>query len=146
MTGVSLFKALYDTQRVKVVVEAQTVLTQAIVERPLTSVAKGWMTDVVHQGQRLGEIDVEVERRCDVARYLRYLHRVGQATAKVVRRATGKDLCLAGKTSKGASLNDAVAVTLEGCPVVAGGRWKCTYRETALVFAEDTTGMQIVDH
>jgi hypothetical protein len=71
---------------------------------------------------------------------------MSEAAAKVVRSAAGKDLGLAGETAKGARLHDAVAVTLKGGATIRKRRRKHACREQALVFAEDTTGMQVVSH
>ena len=81
-----------------------------------------------------------------MARHLRDLHGMGQATAEMVRGATGEHLRLTCEAAKGARLHDTVAVPLKGCAIVAGGRRKGTDREHALVFTEDTQGMQVVDH
>ena len=110
---VALLEALDDAQRMQVVVEAQAVTLQAVVQRALAGVPERRMPDVVHQRQRLGQIDIQSERAGDVARNLRDLDRVRQAAAKVVRGAAGEDLRLARQPAKRARLHDAVAVALE---------------------------------
>ena len=75
------------------------------------------MTDVVHQRQRFGQIDVQIERGGDGARDLRDFHGVRQAGAKVVGVAAGEDLRLVLQPPKGAGVNDAVAVALKGIAV-----------------------------
>jgi hypothetical protein len=101
VAGVALLKAIDDPESVQVVVEAQTVALHAAIERTFAGVTERWMTDIMHQGQRLGQIDVETESLGDVARYLRDLHRMGQPAAEVVGGAAGEDLCLACKPPKG---------------------------------------------
>ena len=71
------------------------------------------MADVVDQGQRFGEIDVEVQRSSDGARDLGNFESVGKAVAKVVRVAAGEDLRLRFEAAEGAGVNDAVAVALK---------------------------------
>ena len=56
MRGVPLLEVLDDAQRVNIVVEAAAVTAQAAVERPLSSVAEGRMTDVVDECERFGEV------------------------------------------------------------------------------------------
>ena len=56
----------------------------------------------------------------DGAGNLRNLHGVGQAGAKVVGGARGEDLGLAGETAKGAGLDDALAIALEGSAIDVG--------------------------
>ncbi len=114
MRGVTLFEVLDDAQRMDVVVEAAAVTAETAVERALAGVSEGRMADVVNQSERLREIFIQAKRGCRGARDLRDLHGVGQAAAKVVGGAAGKDLRLARETAKGARLHDALAITLEG--------------------------------
>src|SRR5580704_12259067 len=88
--SVSAFKVLDDAQGVKVVIEAEAVF------------AKGF---------------IEAQRRCDSPRDLRHLHGMSEAAAEVVGVAVSKDLSLAGEAAKGARVDDARAITLEGQPV-----------------------------
>ncbi len=53
MGGVALLEVLADAERMEVVVEAQAVPLQAVVESALAGVAEGRMADVVDQGERL---------------------------------------------------------------------------------------------
>src|SRR5271169_1017617 len=78
---------------------------------------KRGMPNVMHQRQRLGQIDVQVERRRDGARNLGDLHGVSEAGAKVVGIAAGKDLRFIFQPAKGTGVDDAVTVTLEGVAV-----------------------------
>jgi hypothetical protein len=59
--GVALLEVLDDAQGVEVVVEAQAVALEALVEGALAGVAEGRMADVVDQGEGLGEVFVEAE-------------------------------------------------------------------------------------
>jgi hypothetical protein len=80
-----------------------------------------WMPDVMHQRQRLDQIDVQSELRGNGTRNLRHLERVCQAIAKVVGIAASENLRLGFQTPKGAGVDDAVAVALK---VVAVGMWR----------------------
>ncbi len=75
--------------------------------------SKRRMPDVVHQRQRLGQIDIQIERSGDGARDLRDFHGVRQAGAEVVGVAAGEDLRLVLQPAKGARVDDAVAIALE---------------------------------
>ena len=100
----------------------------------------------MYQSERLGEIYIEAKSTGDMARDLCDFHGVREAAAKVVRGAAGEDLSFAGKAAEGARLNDAVAVTLKGSAAIALWRRKDARRKLALVFTEDTTGVQVVSH
>ena len=113
MGGVALLEVLDDAQRVEVVVEAEAVALEALVQGALAGVAEGRMADVVDQCQRLGEVFVEAERAGAGAGDLRDLDGVGQAAAEVVGGAAGEDLGLAREAAEGARLHDAFAVALE---------------------------------
>ena len=78
--------------------------------------------------------------------HLHHFDGVGQAAAKVVRRAAGKHLRLARQPAERACLDNTVAIALKGGTIVAGWRRMRTCREHALVFAKDTQGMQVVNH
>ncbi len=130
----------------QIVIEPQPMLPQAIIQRSLPCMPKRRMPDIMHQRQRLGQVHIEIQRRRNVPRHLRDLHRMRQPAAKVIRRAAGKHLRLARQPAKRARLHHAIAVTLKRRAVVAGGRWKFADRKPALVFTEDTAGMQIVNH
>ena len=57
---------LHDAQGVQVVVEAQADAAHALVERLFAGVAERRMADVVGQGQRLGQVFVQPQRRATV--------------------------------------------------------------------------------
>jgi hypothetical protein len=77
------------------------------------------MANIMDQGERLRQVHVEVQRGSDVARHLGNLHGVRQSAAEVIRGATGKYLGLSCKAAKGPCLNHSIAITLEGCTVIA---------------------------
>ena len=116
--GVALLKPAHDAQRVQVVVEAQSKAAQALIQRLFPGVAKGRMADVVRQRQRLGQLLIQSQRARQRAGDLRHFQRMCEAAAKVVRRGVAgqprEDLRLAGKTAKGARVQDAGAVAGKG--------------------------------
>src|SRR6185437_3387756 len=119
--GVTLLEILHNAQGVQVVVEEVALGTHGGVERLLAGVAERWMADVVHQSQRLHQVHVEPQLGRDGARNLSYLDRVRQTVAEVVGKATREYLRLGLQTSKGAGVDDPVAIALEG---IAIGMWR----------------------
>ena len=113
MRCVALLEVLDDAEGVEVVVEEAAVTAEALVEGALAGVAKGRVADVVDEGEGLGEVLVEAEGGRDGAGDLSYFDGMGEAGAEVVGGAAREDLGLAGETAEGASLDDALAVTLE---------------------------------
>src|SRR5438552_9130196 len=114
MRGVTLLEVLYDTQRVKIVVEATTMTAEAAVQRALPGVSKGRMADVVNQGESLRQIFVQAERGSNSPCDLRDLNGVGQAAAKMIGGSAGEYLRLPRETPEGAGLHNALAIALEG--------------------------------
>ena len=86
MCGVALFKVLDDAKSMQVVVEAPPMTSEATIQRSLTRVSEGWMTDVVNQCKCLGEVFVQAESGCSGPGDLRDLNRVGQTAAKMIGR------------------------------------------------------------
>src|SRR5580692_4947560 len=111
---ITQFEVFNDAQSMQVVIEAQAVTTQRIVQSAFTRMPKGRMANVMHQRQGFGEIFVEPQRRGNRACNLRDFHRVRQAAAKMIGVAMRKDLCLARETAKGTRMNNASAIALEG--------------------------------
>ena len=56
--------------------------------------SKGWMPNVVNQSECLGEFGVQIQRSGDRARDLGDFDRVGEAVAKMIRKARAEDLRL----------------------------------------------------
>jgi len=84
-----------DTLRYVLGDEVQTVMAQAIIQRTFARMPERWMPNVMHQGKRLGQIDIKIERGGGVPGHLRDLHGVGQAAPEMIRCATRKHLRLA---------------------------------------------------
>ncbi len=95
VSGVALLEVLADAESVKVVVEAQAVLLQALVEGAFAGVAEGRVADVVDECEGFGEVFVEAYGSGNIAGDLDDLDGVGEAAAEVVGGARGEDLCLA---------------------------------------------------
>ena len=108
--GVSLFKPGNDAQGVQVVVETQSLGAESVVERLFAGVPEWRMTDVMGQRQSFSELRVEPESVRQGAGDLRHLQRVSESATEVVaRRITrqpGEYLGFAGKTAKGACVQN----------------------------------------
>ena len=61
--GVAQLHFFHRAQRLQVVIEELALLPHQQVERTLAGMPERRMTDVVHQRQRLGQIDVQIELR-----------------------------------------------------------------------------------
>jgi len=97
MGGVAQLEVFHDAQRMEVVVEAQAVALEALIQRALAGVAEGRMADVVDQRQHLGKVFVQSQLLGNTARDLGHFDGVGQAAAEVVGGAAGEDLRLAAR-------------------------------------------------
>ncbi len=72
------------------------------------------MTEVVGQGDRLGQVVVEAQGVGDGARDLRHFQRMGQPGAEVVALVGDEHLGLLLKAAEGGAVDDAVAIPREG--------------------------------
>jgi len=104
------------------------------VERLFSSVAEGWMADVMDQGQGLREVFVESELGGDSAGNLRDLDGVRQTVAKMIGVTARKDLSLCLQTPESAGMDDAVAIALK---VVSVGMGRLEMAASAGVFYVD---------
>jgi len=102
-----------DLQGLRVVVEAAEV-RHAFGQRILARVPEGRVAEIVHQGDRLGQILVQAQRARHRARDLRHLDRVGQPRAVVVSFMLDEDLGLVLEAAKGRRMKDPVTIALEG--------------------------------
>src|SRR5438034_5487988 len=82
--GVTELEVLDDPERVKIMVEGESVLAHGIIESLFARMAKRRMTNVVHQGERLYQVTIESELSGDGPRDLRDLDGVGQPIAKMI--------------------------------------------------------------
>src|ERR1700733_2930087 len=73
--GVALFEIFDDAKCVQIVIEGEAVLAHSRVQRFFSGVAKWRMAEIVHQGERLGQIGVQSELTSDGTRNLRDLDR-----------------------------------------------------------------------
>src|SRR5580658_9438458 len=110
--GVALFEIFDDAKCVQIVIEGEAVLVHGRVERFFSRVPEWRMPEIVHQGERLGQIGVQSELTSDGARNLRDLNGVRQAIAEVVGISARENLSLRLQAAEGASVNDAIAVAL----------------------------------
>ena len=111
--GIADLEILDNAQRVQIVIEEKSVLPHGGVQRFFSGMAKGRMSDVVHQGEGLHQIHVQPKLGGDGAGDLRDFDGMGEAIAEVVGEAAGKNLCLGFEPAKSAGMNDAVPVPLE---------------------------------
>ena len=88
-------------------------LAHGAVEGFFPGMAKGRMTDVVHQSERLDQVYIQVKCSCDGTRDLSNLDGMRKTISKVIRVAAGEDLGLGFEASKGARMNDAIPITLK---------------------------------
>jgi hypothetical protein len=89
------------------------VLAHRSVKGLLAGVSKRRMTEIMNESESFDKVDVESELRGDGARDLRNLDRVRETVAKVVGVPKGENLSLIFEASKGARMDDTVAVALE---------------------------------
>src|SRR6202041_1800853 len=111
--GVALLEIFNDSQGVQIVIETEAVGAHGGVEGLLAGVAEGGMADVMHQSERLSEVDVEAERPGDGAGDLRDFERVSGAVAEMVGITASEDLGFCFETAEGAGVDDAVPVALK---------------------------------
>ena len=83
------------------------------IERLLSGMAEGRMSDVMNQRQRLDQIAVQPELGRNGTRNLRHFDGVRQAIAKMIGLATGENLGLGFQAPEGTGMNDAVAIALK---------------------------------
>src|ERR1700677_2191172 len=88
-------------------------LAHGSVERLLSGMAKRRMANIVHQRQGLDQIAVQAKLRRNRTGDLRDLNGVSETVAEVVGVAPGEYLRLRFEASKGASMNNAIAVALK---------------------------------
>src|SRR5579871_5562043 len=139
--GIALLEILDDAQSVEVMVEEVAVRAHSGVESFFAGVAEGGMADVVHQGESFDQVNIEIKLRGDGAGNLRHFDGVSQAIAEVVGKAAGEDLSFGFQTAKGAGVDDAVAVALEG---IAVGMRRLGVAASAGIFHTHSVGGQHV--
>src|SRR3546814_6589311 len=81
--------------------------------RSLAGMAERRVSEVVREGERLGQVFVEPEAARQRARDLRHLDRMGQARPVVVALVIDEDLRLVLQAAEGGRVDDPVAVALE---------------------------------
>ena len=94
-----------------IMLEAAVVLHQPI-EHILPLVAKGRMTQVMGQGDRLGQIFIQSQRPRNISGDGGHLHRMRKAGAEMVAGAIKKNLRFVFEPPKCAGVDDSVAIPL----------------------------------
>jgi hypothetical protein len=97
----------------KVVVEVLPERAHEAIQFLFASVGQRWMSYIVRQGQRLGQILVDSKDSGHRARDLRYLDGVGQPVAEMVGEAGSENLGLVFEAAERPRVDHAIAVTLE---------------------------------
>jgi len=131
--GVALFKPGDNAEGVQIVVEAEAVSAEGVIEGFFAGVPEGRMADVVDQGEGFGEFDIEAECGGKGAGDLGDFKGVGEPIAEVVGRRgewliqdfirvgkSGEDLGFAGEAAEGAGVEDAGGVAGEGSAIEMG--------------------------
>jgi hypothetical protein len=115
MLRVAFLECFDDTEALLVVVEPIVILHQEI-ECLLSGVSKGRVTQVVGEGDRLGEILVQTECSSHCTTHRGDLDGVGQSGPVVVSLAVKKYLGFSIKSPEGGSVDDAIPVSLVAGP------------------------------
>jgi hypothetical protein len=115
----------------QVVIEEEPVLAHDGIERFLSGMPEGWMPEVVHQGQRLDQVDIHVQGRGQRACNLRNLEGVRQAVAKMIGVPPREDLRLCFQTAESAGMDNAVAIALK---IIAVGMLRLGITPTPRLF------------
>ncbi len=138
---IPLLELLDDPQRVKIVIEALSVLAHARIELAFACVSKWRMADVVDERESFGEIGIDPQRARHGARDLRNLQRVRQPVAEMVGEARGENLSLRFETAKRAGMQHAVAIA--GVVVAVG---MLRFRKTASARPPHIHGVRFERH
>jgi hypothetical protein len=115
----------------QIVIEEKSMLAHDRIERLFPGMPEGRVPEVVHQGQRLDQVHVDVQGASERARNLRDLQRVGQAVAEMIGIAPREHLRLCFKSTECPGVNDAVAIALK---IVAVGMLRLRIPPTARLF------------
>ena len=105
----AFFNSVNNAQALFIVSEA---VFADLVERSLTRVTEGGVSEVVSEGYRFCQIFIEFKRAGYCSRNLRHLKRVGKSCAVIVAFGRQKDLRFVFETAEGAGVNYSVAVAL----------------------------------
>ena len=107
---IALLELFENIERVEIVVEVLAVRAHAQIELLFAGVAEGRMADVVREGQRFGEIGIQMQSAGNGAGHLRDFESVREAIAEVIGIARGEDLRFGFEAAESARMDDAVAV------------------------------------
>jgi hypothetical protein len=142
--GVSLFKPGDDAQGVEIVVEAEAVGLERVIEGFFTGVAEGWMANVVGEGQSFGQFRIEAEGRGGGAGDLGDLEGVGEATAEMVSGGIAGEareyLGFAGESAECTGMQDTGTVASKGRSIGVRRLRVCASRQISGSFDGDCHG------
>ena len=110
---IAMFELLDDAQGVEIVIEATPVGAHHLVEFALAGMAERGVADVVDQRESFSQLGIRAECGGDRASNLRDFECVGEAIAKVIRVARGKDLRFRFQAPKRSRMHDTITVARE---------------------------------
>jgi hypothetical protein len=105
---------IHDAESLGVVTKAPLSFHQSL-ENPFTDMSKGWVSDIVGEGDGFGEVGVETEGEAGRAGELGDFERMGKSGAKMVSDSGGEDLCFLLQSPESCGVKDAIPVPLEAC-------------------------------
>jgi hypothetical protein len=131
---------------VQIVVEAQSVGAQDVVECLFAGMPERGMADVMRQCERLDEFRIESEGVRKGAGDLGYFQRVSEPAAEVVTwriaGQPGEDLGFAGEAAKGARMQNSCGVAGKRSSVGMGGLGKFAARKFSTFVSCDSRGQR----
>ena len=124
---VALFEPGDNAEGMEVVVEAERVMVENLVEGLFAGMSEGRMAYVVSKGESLGEFGIKAESVGNGSGDLGDFKGVGEAAAKVIAgKFSGEareDLSFSCEAAEGASVEDAGAIASERGSVGMAGFW-----------------------
>uniref|UniRef100_A0A0N5A0R2 Phenol hydroxylase n=1 Tax=Parastrongyloides trichosuri TaxID=131310 RepID=A0A0N5A0R2_PARTI len=142
--GIAGFQLGYDAEALDVVIKAAERL-HLFMQFVLARMAERRVSQIVGQGDRLGQIVVQPQGVGQRSGDLRHLKTVRQPGAIMVALMRHKDLRLLLQATEGGGVDDAVAVAGEGGAGAAGGLEDMTTATGGVVFGVGSAGLaQIV--
>jgi hypothetical protein len=112
LLGIALLEDFNYAEALLIVVKAPVILHKAV-EGFLSSMAEGWVTEVVGEGNRLGKVLIESEGPSHGPTDGSDLYGVGETGAVVVSFATQEDLGLPIESTERCAMHDAVTIALK---------------------------------
>ena len=112
--GIAVFKAGQHTERLFIVVKPPKFLHRPA-KRFFPGMTERGVAKVMREGNRLGEVVIQLQRTRHGPSNLRHLYRMRHPRPEVVTLVIDEDLCLVLELSEGRGMQDPVTVALERC-------------------------------